>query len=296
MSTTVLTRVVNRKVFGYESFSGEEVGDSRSTVIMCWQDVSAGRMQKAASKLGIEEAVIGDRLKFLKTYACTGVDYWILNQIWHDPRLIGASTLSDVGSNQSVLSTRSEPSWESVETKVTSSGSREPSRNSRVSIRMSSAKRDIRSHFPRANLLEQTLMDVDSAGRRLLSIPRSVSIAELWNGGLAARIGLNSIARIETTQLTKTSPKPLGLKSSGRRRLDSVVAAKSFETKVAPKERTFEADMNSRITEVDDEGAVLSTLEGDIKVCTLNIAGLKAEKVKYIAWYIRRHNINVLFI
>ena len=54
--------------------------------------------------------------------------------------------------------------------------------------------------------------------------------------------------------------------------------------------------MNSRITEVDDEGAVLSTLEGDIKVCTLNIAGLKAEKVKYIAWYIRRHNIDVLFI
>ena len=75
-------------------------------------------MQKAASKLGIEEAVSGDRLKFLKIYACTGVDYWILNQIWHDPWLIGASTLSDVGSNQSVLSTRSEPSWESVETKV----------------------------------------------------------------------------------------------------------------------------------------------------------------------------------
>ena len=297
MSSTVLTRMVNRKVFGYESFSGEETGDSSGTVTMCWQDVSVGRMRKATSKLGIDEAMRGDRLRFLKIYACTGVDYWILNQIWHDPNIIGANTLSEAGSNQSVLSTRSEPSWESIETKVTSSGSREPSRNSRVSIRMSGAKRDIRSHFPKEILLEQTLMDVDSSRRRLLSIPRSVSIAELWNGGLAARIGLNSIVQIETTQLTKTSSKPLGLKSSGRRRrLDSVVAAKSFETKVAPEERTFEADMNSRITEVDDEGAVLSMLEGNIKVCTLKISGLKAEKVKYIAWYIRRHNIDVLFI
>ena len=54
--------------------------------------------------------------------------------------------------------------------------------------------------------------------------------------------------------------------------------------------------MNVRVTELDDEGAELSELGSDIKVCTLKIAGLKSEKVKYIAWYIRRHNIDVLFI
>ena len=297
LSTTVITRMVKRKVFGFESFSGGEVEDSRYTIKTGWQAVPADRMQKAVRKIGIDEAMRGERLKFLKAYACTGVDYWILNQIWHDPLLIGAGTISQTDSTLSVSATISEPSWESVETIVTSSGSREPSRISRVTIRMSGDKRDIRSHFPKENLLEQNLMNVEAAGRRLLAIPRSVSIAELWNGGLAARIGLSSTVSTITPPLAKISPKPLGLKSSGRRRrLDPVVAAKPFETKPAPKERSFEADMNSRITEADDEGAVLSELEGDIKICTLNIAGLKADKVKYIAWYIRRHNIDVLFI
>ena len=49
--------------------------------------------------------------------------------------------------------------------------------------------------------------------------------------------------------------KPLGLKTSGRRRrLDSIVAAKPYEFKLIAKERSFEADMNARVTEVDDEG------------------------------------------
>ena len=47
----MITRMVNRKVFGFESFSGEEVGDSRGTVRTCWQDVPADRMQKAVRKL-----------------------------------------------------------------------------------------------------------------------------------------------------------------------------------------------------------------------------------------------------
>ena len=54
--------------------------------------------------------------------------------------------------------------------------------------------------------------------------------------------------------------------------------------------------MNSRVTEVDDEGAELSSLGEDIKVCSLNINGLKADKVKYIAWYVRKHSIDVLFL
>ena len=54
--------------------------------------------------------------------------------------------------------------------------------------------------------------------------------------------------------------------------------------------------MNARVTEVDDEGAELSSLGEDIKVCSLNINGLKADKVKYIAWYVRRHSIDVLFL
>ena len=39
--------------------------------------------------------------------------------------------------------------------------------------------------------------------------------------------------------------------------------------------------MNAGVTEVDDEGAELSALGEDIKVCSLKINGLKADKVKY---------------
>ena len=73
-------------------------------------------------------------------------------------------------------------------------------------------------------------------------------------------------------------------------------AAKPYESKLVPKERSFEADMNARVTEVDDEGAELSVLGEDIKVCSLNINELKADKVKFIAWYVRRHIIDVLFL
>ena len=44
--------------------------------------------------------------------------------------------------------------------------------------------------------------------------------------------------------------------------------------------------MNARVTEVDGEGAELSTIGEDIKVCSLNIK----------AWYVRRHSIDVLFL
>ena len=71
---------------------------------------------------------------------------------------------------------------------------------------------------------------------------------------------------------------------------------REYESKLVPKERSFEADMNTRVTDVDDEGAELSSLGEDIKVCSLNINGLKADKVKYIAWYVRRHSIDVLFL
>ena len=110
-----------------------------------------------------------------------------------------------------------------------------------------------------------------------------MSIAELWNGGLATRLGLKKTVTAIAQAPVEKKIIPQGLKISGRRRrLDSVTAAKPYEFKLAPKERSFEADMNARVTEVDDEGAELSILGEDIKVCSLNINGLKADKVKYI--------------
>ena len=140
-------------------------------------------------------------------------------------------------------------------------------------------------------------MYIDSHGRRMLLIPHSVSIADLWNGGLTTRLGLEKTVTAMVQAPLEKEKKPQGLKTLGRRRrLDSVVAAKPYESKLTPKERSFEADMNARVTEVDDEGAELSTLGEDIKICSLNINGLKVDKVKYIAWYVRRHNIDVLFL
>lgn len=72
---------------------------------------------------------------------------------------------------------------------------------STAQIRTSNDKRDIRSHLPKENLIEQTQLDDNASGRRLLSIPRSVAIAELGNRGLAERIGrLNIVARAKSQQ------------------------------------------------------------------------------------------------
>ena len=102
-------------------------------------------------------------------------------------------------------------------------------------------------------------MDIDLNGRRLLSIPRSVSIAELWNGGLVTRLGLEKTVTAIAQAPVEKKIIPQGLKISGRQgRLDSITAAKPYESKLVPKERSFEADMNARVTEVDDEGAELS--------------------------------------
>ena len=99
-------------------------------------------------------------------------------------------------------------------------------------------------------------MDMDLNGRKLLSIPRSVSIAELWNGGLVARLGLEKTFTAIAQAPVEKKRIPQGLKISGRwRMLDSITAAKPYETKLVPKERSFEADMNAGVTEVDDEGA-----------------------------------------
>jgi hypothetical protein len=138
-------------------------------------------------------------------------------------------------------------------------------------------------------------MDIDLQGRRLLSIPRSMLIAELWNGGLTARLGLVKTITTDVQAPARKQKIQQRLKVSGRwRRLDSEVAAKPYKSKLVPKERSFEADMKSRVTQVDDERAELSSLGEDIKVCLLNIRGLKADKVKYIAWYVCMHSIDVL--
>ena len=83
LSSAVHTRIVNNKTFGYDSHSGD-AWDNKDTIPLCYQ-IAVRKMREMADKLGIGEVVCSERLKFLERYAGTGVDYWALSNIWHNP-------------------------------------------------------------------------------------------------------------------------------------------------------------------------------------------------------------------
>ena len=95
MSSTVKTRIVNRKTFGFNSHSGDFEGDSRNTIKECWQQASAERMTDALNKLEIGKALNGDRMKFLDKAAITGVDFWVLSSIWYEHQLIAVIVVAE---------------------------------------------------------------------------------------------------------------------------------------------------------------------------------------------------------
>ena len=52
-------------------------------------------MQSARNELEIGKALNGERTKFLDKYAMTGVDFWVLNSIWHEPQLIAGTEIAE---------------------------------------------------------------------------------------------------------------------------------------------------------------------------------------------------------
>ena len=89
---------------------------------------------------------------------------------------------------------------------------------------------------------------------------------------------------------------PIILVTDSEQRMEEKMRDEHAKYKQKPRTNTFSQDMESRSREVDNEGSKLSELDSDIRVCTLNINKLTEDKVQFIAWFITKNEIDVLFI